>query len=75
MPDDHEPPVIDPAGRDIHGEAARLRERGPLTRVELPGGVPAWAVTGPEQLKRRRCGWAAVAAAPCRGPRLAGPRG
>ncbi|GGU28830.1 cytochrome P450 family protein [Streptomyces lavendofoliae] len=52
MSDDHEPLVIDPTGRDIHEEAARLRERGPLARVELPGGVPAWAVTGPEQLKR-----------------------
>ncbi|GAA2488060.1 cytochrome P450 [Streptomyces gobitricini] len=49
---DHEPLVIDPTGRDIHGEAARLRERGPVARVELPGGVPAWAVSGPELLKR-----------------------
>ncbi|MFF8291456.1 cytochrome P450 [Streptomyces sp. NPDC016309] len=44
--------VIDPAGRDIHGEAARLRERGPLARVELPGGVEAWAVSSPDLLKR-----------------------
>ncbi|MER7107134.1 cytochrome P450 family protein [Streptomyces sp. NPDC000229] len=44
--------VIDPTGRDIHGEAARLRERGPLARVELPGGVEAWAVSSPELLKR-----------------------
>ncbi|WP_194913610.1 cytochrome P450 family protein [Catenulispora rubra] len=38
--------VIDPAGTDIHGEAARLRARGPVTRVLLPGGLPAWSVTG-----------------------------
>ncbi|MCF6524811.1 cytochrome P450 [Streptomyces sp. JJ36] len=44
--------VIDPAGRDIHGEAARIRARGPATRVELPGGVEAWAVSSPELLKR-----------------------
>ncbi|GAB3965425.1 cytochrome P450 [Actinoallomurus acanthiterrae] len=36
--------VMDPAGRDIHGEAARLRARGPAAKVELPGGVEAWAV-------------------------------
>jgi 2-hydroxy-5-methyl-1-naphthoate 7-hydroxylase len=46
------PLVIDPAGSDIQGEAAKLRERGPVTLVELPGGVAAWAVTGQEQLKR-----------------------
>ncbi|MEV6014450.1 MULTISPECIES: cytochrome P450 [unclassified Streptomyces] len=46
------PLVIDATGRDIHGEAARIRERGPLARVELPGGVQAWAVSGPELLKR-----------------------
>ena len=46
------PLVIDATGRDIHGEAARIRERGPLARVELPGGVEAWAVSGPELLKR-----------------------
>ncbi|MGM1057966.1 cytochrome P450 [Saccharothrix sp. Mg75] len=44
------PPVerytIDPSGADIFGEAARLREQGPATPVELPGGIGAWAVTG-----------------------------
>lgn len=30
---------------DLAGETARLREAGPLVRVELPGGVPVWAVT------------------------------
>ncbi|GHF71261.1 cytochrome P450 [Amycolatopsis bartoniae] len=45
------PLVLDPNGRDIHGEAARLRERGPVARVELPGGVLAWSVTGDEVLR------------------------
>lgn len=39
------PYMIDPSGRDIHGEAARLRGQGPVVRVTLPGGVGAWAVT------------------------------
>ncbi|MEV6694558.1 cytochrome P450 [Micromonospora sp. NPDC051196] len=44
---DEDPPiVIDAAGNDIHGEAARIRARGPVTRVELPGGLAAWSVTG-----------------------------
>ncbi|MBE4734454.1 MULTISPECIES: cytochrome P450 family protein [Streptomyces] len=48
------PLVIDPTGRDIHGEAARIRETGPATRVVLPGPpvVEAWAVSSPELLKR-----------------------
>ncbi|MGA4956996.1 cytochrome P450 family protein [Streptomyces lavendulocolor] len=49
---DPDPLVIDPTGRDIHAEAARLRERGPVARVQLPGGVTAWAVSGSEPLKR-----------------------
>ncbi|MGQ4384844.1 cytochrome P450 family protein [Streptomyces sp. SAS_270] len=44
--------AIDAAGRDIHGEAARIRARGPVTRVTLPGGVEAWAVSSPDLLKR-----------------------
>ncbi|MBF6049177.1 cytochrome P450 [Streptomyces sp. NRRL B-1677] len=44
--DDAPPFVIDPAGTDIHGEAALLRAHGPVTRVLLPGGVVAWSVTG-----------------------------
>ncbi|WP_128374768.1 cytochrome P450 family protein [Streptomyces cavernae] len=44
--------VIDPSGRDIHGEAARIRDRGPVTLVELPDGVRAWAVSSPHLLKR-----------------------
>ncbi|KUN22024.1 cytochrome [Streptomyces antibioticus] len=47
-----DPVVIDPTGRDIHGEAARIRERGPVTPVELPHGVPAWAVSNPALLRR-----------------------
>ncbi len=38
------PVVLDRNGADVHGEARRLRERGPVTRIELPGGVPAWSV-------------------------------
>lgn len=45
------PLVLDPNGHDIHAENERLRERGPLTRVELPGGVVAWSVTGYELLR------------------------
>ncbi|MEV0347442.1 cytochrome P450 [Nonomuraea sp. NPDC050680] len=37
--------TLDPAGTDHHGEAARLRELGPVVRVVLPGGVEAWSVT------------------------------
>ncbi|MFD3310172.1 cytochrome P450 [Streptomyces sp. NPDC058694] len=44
--------VIDPSGHDIHGEAARIRERGPVTRVELPDGVEAWAVSSTDLLKK-----------------------
>ncbi|GAB2892089.1 cytochrome P450 [Streptomyces deserti] len=48
---DQRPVVIDATGSDIHGEAARIRERGPVTRVELPGGVEAWAVSSHMLLK------------------------
>lgn len=47
-----EPFVIDPAGRDILGEADRIRALGPVARVELPGGVQAWAVTDQGLLRR-----------------------
>ncbi|MEU9982351.1 cytochrome P450 [Streptomyces sp. NPDC050856] len=39
------PIVLDPFVTDLDGESAALRAAGPLARVELPGGVPAWAVT------------------------------
>lgn len=42
------PFVLDPTGRDIHGEADRLRALGPATLVELPGGVLAWSVNSYE---------------------------
>ena len=47
-----DPLAIDPADRDIHGKAARIRDRGPLTPVELPDGVQAWAVSDPDLLRR-----------------------
>ncbi|MFM9372917.1 cytochrome P450 family protein [Streptomyces sp. Da 82-17] len=39
------PVVIDRTGQDIHAEGARIRAQGPVARIELPGGVPAWSVT------------------------------
>ncbi|MEU4804001.1 cytochrome P450 [Actinosynnema sp. NPDC023587] len=47
-----EPLRLDPAGRDIHAEGARLRARGPVTRVELPGGVVAWSVNRIDLLRQ-----------------------
>ncbi|WP_181721794.1 cytochrome P450 family protein [Nocardia gipuzkoensis] len=49
---DTQPLVLDPTGADIHGESARIRARGPMARVELPGGVQAWSVTDAGVLKR-----------------------
>jgi cytochrome P450 len=54
----HSPPVsgeipvvtLDPFATDHHGEAARLRELGPIVRVLLPGGIGAWAVSHHEEL-------------------------
>ncbi|GAA3121408.1 hypothetical protein GCM10020254_80810 [Streptomyces goshikiensis] len=43
---------LDGGAADIHGEAAALRALGPATRVELPGGVPAWSVTDPGLVRR-----------------------
>ena len=36
---------LDPFVTDLDGESARLRAAGALAAVELPGGVPVWAVT------------------------------
>jgi cytochrome P450 len=36
---------IDPLGTDRHGEAARMRELGPVVRAVLPGDVEMWMVT------------------------------
>jgi cytochrome P450 len=46
------PFTLDPTGRDIHAEADQLRALGPATRVELPGGVIAWAVNSYEVSKK-----------------------
>ncbi|MFC4998347.1 cytochrome P450 [Dactylosporangium cerinum] len=40
------PVVIDPNGHDIHAEGSRIHANGPISRIELPGGVLAWSVTG-----------------------------
>ncbi|WP_067723330.1 cytochrome P450 family protein [Nocardia yamanashiensis] len=45
------PLVLDTSGADIQGESARIRERGPVALVELPGGVKAWSVTDQAVLK------------------------
>lgn len=37
--------VLDPYVTDLRAERRVLHEAGPLARVELPGGVSAWAVT------------------------------
>lgn len=46
------PFVIDFSGRDILGQADRIRALGPAARVELPGGVRAWAVSDQGLLRR-----------------------
>jgi len=51
------PIVLDPTGTDIPGEAARLRELGPLVAVILPGDIHAWAVTDPEVIKELFTDW------------------
>ncbi|WP_405164748.1 cytochrome P450 [Nocardia sp. NBC_01499] len=49
---EHEPIVLDITGTDIQGESARIRRRGPITRIVLPGDVPAWSVTDATVLRR-----------------------
>ncbi|MEV0109017.1 cytochrome P450 [Nocardia sp. NPDC050799] len=48
---DRQPIVLDMAGADTQGEAARLRAQGPAALIELPGNVPAWSVTDATVLK------------------------
>jgi hypothetical protein len=40
-----DPLVLDPLVSGLEGESTRLQAAGPLDAVELPGGVPVWAVT------------------------------
>ncbi|WP_280502571.1 cytochrome P450 family protein [Nocardia farcinica] len=49
--------TLDVTGADIPGEAARLRARGPLVPVVLPGGVRAWGVTDPLLLRELFVDW------------------
>ncbi|MFJ4832470.1 cytochrome P450 [Streptomyces sp. NPDC088747] len=44
--------VLDPFVSDLEGESARLRAAGPLAAVDLPGGVPVWAVTHHAEAKK-----------------------
>ncbi|MFI6350125.1 cytochrome P450 [Streptomyces sp. NPDC050560] len=44
--------ALDPFGADIPAETARLRALGPIVPVELPGGIPAWAPTDYDTLRR-----------------------
>ncbi|MFH9859968.1 cytochrome P450 [Streptomyces sp. NPDC017202] len=49
---EHKRIALDPFVTDLDGESAALRAAGPLAAVELPGGVPVWAVTRHAEAKR-----------------------
>ncbi|MFJ2259420.1 cytochrome P450 [Streptomyces sp. NPDC087844] len=46
------PYALDVTGRDLASEAGKLRSRGPVAAVELPGKVAAWAVVRQKYVKR-----------------------
>ncbi|MYT72153.1 MULTISPECIES: cytochrome P450 [unclassified Streptomyces] len=46
------PIPLDPFVTDLDAETARLLAAGPLAEVELPGGVPVWAVTHHAEARR-----------------------
>jgi 2-hydroxy-5-methyl-1-naphthoate 7-hydroxylase len=50
------PYVLDPTGRDVQGEAAAIAARGPVTQIELPGGVRAWSVNSYRGAKQAYAG-------------------
>lgn len=45
-------PVLDPNGRDLHGQADALRAQASAVQVELPGGVVVWSVNSHDVIKR-----------------------
>ncbi len=62
-PDPPTPYRLDPTGACPYADLARLRERGPVVPVEMPGGVPGVAVVGHDAL-RELLGHPDVAKAP-----------
>lgn len=52
MESDRCPFRIDPSGSDIHAEARRIHQDGPVAQVELPGGVVAWSVSSQQLVKQ-----------------------
>jgi cytochrome P450 len=43
---------LDVTGQDVHGEGRLLRAEGQAGLVELPGGVPAWAIADAATLRK-----------------------